>query len=140
LVAQAAPTDAAKLREAKKFKPTFVPNFAGRRHEPPKNPMAEPRHGDPLYTAFDPRMPNVDIFPTVNIEGMSQSVSGSGVPDVNGEVGRDFYVQMVNVTYFRVYNKMGNPVSSAISANTIWNQVGLSSFGDPIILYDQQVD
>jgi hypothetical protein len=140
LIAQAAPTDAGKLKEAKQFKPTFVPNFAGRRHEPARNPLAEPRDGDPLYTGFDARMPNVDILPTVNIEGMSQAVSGAGVPDVNGEVGRDFYVQMINVTYFRVYNKMGAAVSLPISANTIWNQVGLTSFGDPIILYDQQVD
>lgn len=136
----ALPTDSAKLAESRRFAPVWVPNFAGRRHEPPRNPNAQPTEGDPLFHPEAWRMPTFDIPPVVNIEGMSESVSTAGVPDVNGEIGRDYYVQMVNVTYFRVFDKMGNAVSLPIPANTIWNQVGLTSFGDPILLYDQQVD
>jgi len=136
----ALPTDPAKLKDAKRFKPTWVPNFSGRRHEPARNPDALPFLGDPLFRPDLTRNPTVDILPTVNVAGMTEAQAGSGVPDVNGEAGRDYFVQMVNVTYFRVYNKMGTAVSLPIPCNTIWSQVGLTSFGDPILLYDQEVD
>ncbi len=39
-----------------------------------------------------------------------------------------------------MYDKSGQAVSNLISANSIWNQVQQSSAGDPILLYDQEVD
>ena len=134
-------TDPQKLQDRKNNKPRIIPNFAGRRPLLTHRPDALPQGPDPLYMASQQlRMPGNDIFPVVNIEGIGQESSGSTPPDVNGDIGRDFYVEIVNATFFRVFDKTGAPVSGLISANTIWTQVGQVSAGDPILLYDQQVD
>lgn len=134
------PTDSTKLQERKKNKPKMVPNFAGRRHQEFNNPDALPRGADPLWQNTVRRMDENEILPILNFEGITESQANAGVPDVNGDVGRDFYVEVVNATHFRVYDKMGVPVSNLISANTIWSQVAQTSAGDPILLYDQEVD
>ena len=135
------PTDAAKLKERKANKPRIIPNFAGRRPLIEHNPEALPKGPDPLYDPSMNRMPTNDIFPVVNIAGINQNSSGgSAPPDVNGDIGRDYYVEIVNATFFRVFDKAGAAVSGIISANTIWSQVGQTSSGDPILLYDQAVD
>ena len=133
-------TDPAKLKERKENKPEEVPNFGGRRQLTSHNPLAFPRGADPLYSAHQNRSTTNDILPVVNIEGIGEASSGATPPDVNGDVGRDFYVEVVNATYFRVFDKSGSPVSGLISANTIWSQVQQTSSGDPILLYDQAVD
>ena len=138
--AGALPTDSLKLKERKANKPRVIPNFAGRRQMITHNPEALPQGPDPLFNPGHSRMPSNDIFPIVNIEGIGEASSGSTPPDVNGDIGRDFYVEIVNATFFRVFDKSGTPVSGLISANSIWNQVQQSSAGDPILLYDQAVD
>ncbi len=139
-IARATPTDSLKRAEYKKNKPSFVPNFAGRRHPITHNPNALPQGVDPLFNPLANRSIPTEILPIVNVEGLSSSDAGSGVPDVSGDIGKDYYVEIVNQTYFRVYDKTGTPVSGVMSANSIWSQVQQSSFGDPIILYDQTVD
>ena len=134
------PTDEGKLKDRKLNKPRIIPNFGGRRQLISHNPEALPQGPDPLWNPAGSRMATNDIFPIVNIEGAGESVSGATPPDVNGEIGRDFYVQIVNSTLFRVYDKAGTPVSGLISANSIWSQVQQTSAGDPILLYDQAVD
>lgn len=135
-----APTDGAKLKELKSNKPKFVPNFRGRRHLESHNPEALPKGADPLYNPSSLRHPLTEVLPKVSIEGINENQANSSVSDVNGDIGKDFYVEIVNATRFRVYDKSGIPVSNIISANTIWNQVGQSSAGDPILLYDQEAD
>ncbi len=132
-------TNAEKIKALKKNKPNLVPNFVGRRQLIHHNPNALPQGADPLWQAGSTRMTN-DILPTVNFEGINEAQASGTPPDVNGDAGRDFYVEIVNSTHFRVYNKMGQAVSAIISGNTIWSQVGQSSLGDPIILYDQVAD
>ncbi len=134
------PTDAAKLKERKENKPEEVPNFGGRRQLTSHNPLAWPRGVDPLFAMQPQRSVTNDILPVVNIEGIGEASSGATPPDVNGDVGRDYYVEVVNATYFRVFDKSGTPFSGLISANTIWSQVQQTSSGDPVLLYDQAVD
>ncbi len=75
------------------------------------------------------------VDPIVNIEGMDV-----GSPaDPTGDVGQDHYMQAVNATSIAVYSKTGTLISE-FSANTIWNSIGQSSAGDPIVLYDQEED
>ncbi|MDZ4748783.1 MAG: hypothetical protein SH808_09865 [Saprospiraceae bacterium] len=136
----ALPTDSSKLRERKANKPRIIPNFAGRRQMLTHNPEALPTGHDPLFNPAHSRMPMNDILPIINIEGIGEAASGSAPPDVNGDIGRDFYVEIVNATFFRVFDKAGIPVSGLISANSIWSQVQQTSAGDPILLYDQAVD
>ncbi len=133
-------TDKEKLKGLKANKPKVIPNFGGRRQLETHNPNALPDGRDPLFDPFINRLPPTEILPIVNIQGIGESSSGATPPDVNGDVGKDFYVEIVNSTLFRVYDKMGVPVSGLISANSIWSQVSQSSAGDPILLYDQEVD
>lgn len=134
------PTDEAKLKDRKANKPKVIPNFGGRRQLISHNPQALPQGMDPLFDAEGHRMPTNDILPVVNIEGIGEASSGATPPDVNGDAGRDYYVEIVNSTYFRVYDKSGTPVSGLITANSIWSQVQQTSAGDPVLLYDQAVD
>jgi hypothetical protein len=134
------PTDQDKLEELEKNKPHMVPNFVGRRQLISHNPNALPKGADPTWNPQALRMPINTIEPVVNFDGLNEDQGSGSPPDVNGDVGKDFYVEIVNSTFFRVFNKMGLPVSNPISANSIWSQVGQSSEGDPIILYDQLAD
>lgn len=134
------PTDSAKLKERKNNKPRIIPNFAGRRPLITHDPKALPTGIDPLFAANAHRSSSNEVLPIVNIAGIGQGSTGSAPPDVNGDIGRDFYVEIVNATFFRVFDKSGTAVSGLISANSIWSQVQQTSSGDPILLYDQAVD
>ncbi len=133
-------TDTAKINELEKNAPHIVPNFEGRHQLDWHNPHALPQGADPTWHPNQSRMMTNDIIPSLNFEGLTESQGSGSPPDVNGDIGKDFYVEVVNATKFRVYNKMGQPVSNLISANSIWSQVGQSSAGDPILLYDQVVN
>ncbi len=133
-------TDPEKLEKQEANKPIVIPNFAGRRRLDVHTPNALPLGADPLFIKNTDRLSENEILPSLNFEGMNEANSGSQPPDVNGDVGKDFYVEIVNATFFRVFDKTGHPVSNQISANTIWSQVQQSSAGDPILLYDQEVD
>lgn len=83
--------------------------------------------------------------PLVSWAGMG----GSEPPDPNGDVGPDHYVQMINST-IRVWDKQGVAAGPAVNINTIWvnattagtgfDECRTQNAGDPIVLYDQQVD
>jgi len=74
----------------------------------------------------------------VNIAG--QSAGGSRPFDPSGAVGPNHYVQMINATTFRVYNKStGSPMGSAQSLGALWNP-DTQNNGDPIVLYDKAAD
>lgn len=134
------PTDTLKLKIRKLNKPVYVPNFGGRRHLDFHLPSALPQGVDPLYNPQHDRVTPNEILPKVLFEGITEANANAGVPDVNGDIGRDYFVEIVNATFFRVYDKTGQAVSNLISANSIWSQVQQSSAGDPILLYDQEAD
>ena len=72
--------------------------------------------------------------PITNVNGLN----GSGVPpDPTGAAGPDRYVQAINSS-FRVFLKTGQPVGSAHSLSTLWDDAG--NDGDPIVLYDRHAD
>ena len=74
---------------------------------------------------------------------------GAEPPDPNGDVGPNHYVQMVNST-IQVWDKAGNSLAGPTNINQIWvnattagtgfDQCRTQNAGDPIVLYDQQVD
>ena len=57
-----------------------------------------------------------------------------------GILVKTVYVQVVNATYIQVFDKEGNSVGEPFTANTLWNSIGFSSAGDPVIIYDQEAD
>jgi uncharacterized repeat protein (TIGR01451 family) len=83
--------------------------------------------------------------PLVSFAGQA----GANPPDPNGDVGPDHYVQTVNTT-IQVWDKQGNSLAGPTNINQIWinattagsgfDQCRNQNAGDPIVLYDQQVD
>jgi len=69
-----------------------------------------------------------------------QSSGGSRPFDPSGAAGPNHYVQMINATTFRVYNKeTGATIGSAQSLGALWNP-DTQNNGDPIVLYDKAAD
>jgi uncharacterized repeat protein (TIGR01451 family) len=84
------------------------------------------------------------LFPPFNGQN-----TGANPPDPVGDVGPNHYVQMVN-SNIQVWDKQGNTILNSIPINQIWqenttagtgfDQCRQQNAGDPIVLYDQQVD
>ncbi len=129
-----------KRANNKKIRKKEVANFIGRRgvRPEPVNPWAITPDPDPIRQTVNDvsRGPDFLIEPIINMNGIN---AGGSPSDPTGDVGQNFYMQAVNATAFRIYNKDGSPATNAISANTLWNDIGFSSAGDPIILYDQEM-
>lgn len=59
--------------------------------------------------------------------------------DPTGAVGPNHFVQCVNSSPFRVYNKNNGANLLTVSLGTLWNP-DVSNEGDPIVLYDRYAD
>jgi hypothetical protein len=77
--------------------------------------------------------------PVVNVPGLT---SAADPPDTVGDVGRNHFVQMVNLTQFRIWDKKGNALTPALVFGNLWpvGDVCRSNFGDPIVVYDHLAD
>jgi hypothetical protein len=61
-------------------------------------------------------------------------------PDPTGAVGTDYYVQAVNATPLKIFNKTtGAQVGSVIQVGSLWTPA-INDDGDPILLYDKYAD
>ncbi len=111
-------------------------NFIGRGAPVTLNPDALPQGEDRVRQSAMPqrRSQDGDISFLTNIEGLR---AGGAPHDPSGDIGLDYYIQAVNVTRFQIFNKDGTAASNPIAANTLWQPLGRSSRGDPIVLYDQ---
>jgi hypothetical protein len=87
--------------------------------------------------------------PLVTFEGLSNldnfNVFGFRVnpPDPNGEIGRNHYVEMINLV-FAVYGRAGNLLAGPIDTGSLWAGFPIEDCtdpsGDPVVLYDQFAD
>ncbi|MGE5424396.1 MAG: hypothetical protein ACM3N9_03470, partial [Syntrophothermus sp.] len=88
---------------------------------------------------------SVMVTPIVNFNGITNASNSGRVtpPDVNGDVGPNHYVQVVNCM-LQMYNKSGTSVYGPVATSTIWN--GFSgnwsghNDGDAVVLYDENAD
>lgn len=98
----------------------------------------DPRIQDPLS---NPALTPPLLF---DFAGMPRSIGGASPPDVIGAVGLNHYVQMVNATWFAIYDKTGGVVQAPTRLNTLWagqsNGCQTSNAGDPVVAYDWQED
>ncbi|HET9495365.1 MAG TPA: S-layer homology domain-containing protein [Chloroflexia bacterium] len=110
------------------------------RLRPNPNPNPGKQTNDPvLQTEMGPQaMPD----PVLTFEGMS-NYWGVYPPDPTGDIGRDHYVQMVNLGV-EIYDRTGRTVMGPINANLLWSGFGgpceVQNSGDPIVIYDQLAD
>ncbi|NOZ77603.1 MAG: DUF4394 domain-containing protein [Acidobacteria bacterium] len=84
--------------------------------------------------------PNAMPAPIVNFEGIG-NIDGVLPPDTNGDVGTNYYVQWVNLS-FAIFNKSdGSIAAGPFAGNSLWSGFGGScesnNSGDPIVLYDR---
>jgi hypothetical protein len=89
------------------------------------------------------------LSPLLTFEGLSNqdnfNIFGFRVnpPDPVGAVGRNHYVEMVNLT-FAVYDKLGNRLLGPVDTGTLWQGFAVPDCtdpsGDPIVLYDRFED
>ena len=128
-------TDSAK-RANKKLDYKQVPNFFGRGKAGQMKEGALPKYADPVRQNSALKSSNRSPEILVNMQGL-----GNGSPtDPTGDIGKDHYIQMVNATRWQVFDKNGTAVSNPMNLNTLWAPLGQNSFGDPIVIYDQEFD
>ncbi|HLG36420.1 MAG TPA: T9SS type A sorting domain-containing protein [Bacteroidia bacterium] len=61
-------------------------------------------------------------------------------PDPTGAAGLTHYIQLVNATKFKIFNKStGAQVGTIVNLGTLWNP-DVGNLGDPIVLYDKYAD
>jgi len=129
------PSMSAEKRKRAKQRRKAPNNFAGRGKYVSTVENPQPQGPDPLRQYGFGRMDGIIIVePLVNIEGLS---SGFAPHDPSGDIGTDHYLQAINATRLGVFDKDG-ALQNSFAANTIWNTIGFSSAGDPIILFDQE--
>jgi hypothetical protein len=101
-------------------------------------PTQEPAAPDPVIQ-LQGGTTNTVGAPLINIAGLSSSANP---PDTVGDVGPNHYVQMVNATFFQVFNKSGTALTGTLRFGDLWpvGQNCRSNAGDPIVVYDHLAD
>ena len=124
-----------KRQERKNNMPPYMLNFKDKGSFVGEKVKGLPRGQDPLLN-LNQRSGDVVVEPLLVIEGSDENQAFAGVPDVNGDIGLDHYVETVNGTLITIYNRDGNLIHTQ-TANSFWTQFGVTSGGDPIILFDE---
>ena len=89
-------------------------------------------------TTIQTKMGAEPSLPTrLNIAG--QTASGFRPFDPSGAVGPNHYVQMINSTTFKIYNKSSGSVILTGTLGNLWSPVTANA-GDPIVMYDKSAD
>ncbi|MBP6389391.1 MAG: T9SS type A sorting domain-containing protein [Flavobacteriales bacterium] len=70
---------------------------------------------------------------------VGQTASGFRPYDPSGAVGPNHYVQMINSTTFKVYNKATGTVLLTGTLGNLWSPATANN-GDPVVMYDKAAD
>jgi hypothetical protein len=89
-------------------------------------------------------------MPALNLSFDGQDLAASGCncspPDTVGDIGSKHYIQNVNSTVFKIWDKTGTVLQSSTTFNSLWGTGGTNPctqglhFGDPVVFYDQIAD
>jgi hypothetical protein len=134
--------DVTETKPNLKLAPVEHENESLEKHMPFVNPNALPQGADEAlqhrYNQGNYRSTNtVTVNVLNNLSGLSASVNPS---DNNIAVSNNYVVQMSNnssSTYMRIWDKAGNVLSGNVVVSSF---SGISDYGDPNIIYDQQAD
>ncbi|MCW3105056.1 MAG: hypothetical protein JWO09_3496 [Bacteroidetes bacterium] len=81
-----------------------------------------------------------DRSPATPIASFAGQSGGGYPPDPSGAAGPNHYVQAVNATPFKVFNKTtGTTLMSPKNIGTLWSPA-TGNLGDPIVMYDRYAD
>ena len=75
----------------------------------------------------------------MRVSWTGQTASGFRPFDPSGAAGPNHYMQMINSTTFKVYNKTGGTVLLTGTLGNLWSPVTAND-GDPIVMYDKAAD
>jgi hypothetical protein len=75
----------------------------------------------------------------MRVSWSGQTASGFRPYDPTGAAGPNHYVQMINATTFKVYNKTSGTVMLTGTLGNLWTPA-VGNNGDPIVLYDKPAD
>ncbi|WP_420575626.1 T9SS type A sorting domain-containing protein [Ekhidna sp.] len=126
-------------KAARKSRVTAAPeNFFGRNGSNAIRPELEHQGPDPIRQTSIPKLRAASISPIINMDGLASSFGSPNDP--TGDVGVDYYVQAINATDIAVYDKSDGTLIDEFAANTLWTSIGESSAGDPIVLFDHEVE
>ncbi len=111
--------------------------------ELPEPPMPFDRASEQPDAAIQSALgPAAMPLPIVNFTGLTNT-SNVYPPSPSGEVGRNHYVLMGNLS-FAIYNKSGSLVFGPALNNILWSGFGgacqVQNSGNPIVLYNQLAD
>ncbi len=139
------PNNQVKRKAKKKNFPRAPLNFKDNVPMENINDNAFPRGEDPArqMSFGNADRAAIPVEPDLVIEGIDvDEANGIGVPDTNGDVGPDHYIQITNGggSVFKIFNKEGDLMFGPSSANVFWEDFNISGFGDPVVLYDQGAD
>ena len=87
---------------------------------------------------------NVLGIGSLNSDFDGVSAQGYAPPDVSGDVGPNYYMQMVNVR-LQIWDKFGNSLYGPVNLGTLWSGfpgpwASSLNDGDPVVLYDDMAD
>jgi hypothetical protein len=132
----------ASMKKARKGEQ--VPNFpVSKSALYPNMANALPKNGDPVRQIGNNHSPEEVVEPEFVVEGTSGGVIAPYVPDVNGDISPEHYIQTVNGeagTLIRILDHEGNLVFGPENINYLWSELGQIGFGDPIVLWDQEAE
>lgn len=104
------------------------------------NFAAWPKIIDPVLQTIYPG--TTPAQPRENFEGLN-NLQNKIPPDTEGDVGKNHYIQMVNMS-FAVYDKTGKTLYGPATNLSLWQEApeiwASYSNGDPIVLYDECAD
>jgi len=107
----------------------------------PLTTRAESVWTDPARSAVTPLAPAPAPF--LEFDGIA-NINAVAPPDTQGDVGKDHYVQWVNLS-IQIFDKStGTTVLGPVPGNSLWDGFGgpceTTNSGDPIVLYDPLAD
>ena len=138
----ASPGDPNDKANKMKAKLKEMPNFHGKKPFPRDfGDHILPKNGDPLANKNSGnKMNGPDIQELLVLEGIDWNEAQIWPPDVNGDVGLEYYIQGVNGTpssLIRLWDKATGDVVETVQTDDLWSEVGAYVVGDIIVLFDR---
>lgn len=134
--------DNGKREYAKNFKPEEIPNFGFNTPMPRNNAEnARPKGADPLRQKGEQKDNEWLVPAKVSVDGLGLNDASVYPPDANGAIGSQYYIQTINSsngTIYKIWDKNGAVIYGPSTLNALWEEFGLTGFGDPVIMYDRQ--
>jgi hypothetical protein len=108
---------------------------------PPRRPIPDPKIQSEAPGISEAAIEAIGLIsePIVNTAGLT---SAANPPDTVGDIGREHFVQMVNATFFEIFDKQGNALTGAMNFGALWpvGAICRGNAGDPIVVYDHLAD